>query len=61
MWQQLLIAFGLLLILEGLMPFLAPERWQHLVKTLAEMAPGQIRLAGLVCMLLGLTLVMVFT
>lgn len=61
MWQQLLIAFGLLLILEGLLPFLAPERWQRLVEILAAMDPAQIRLAGLVSMLLGLTLVMVLT
>lgn len=57
MWQQLLVAFGLVLIIEGMLPFLAHRRWQSLVATLAVMDPRHIRLAGLASMLIGLVTV----
>ncbi|MDX1589251.1 MAG: DUF2065 domain-containing protein [Oleiphilaceae bacterium] len=58
MWQQLLVALGLVLIIEGMLPFLAPQRWQALIATLAAMDPRSIRIAGLASMLAGLLIVM---
>jgi len=58
MWQELLVAFGLMLILEGIIPFLYPKRWQRMVESLAQMDARAMRLAGLVSMLIGLGLVM---
>jgi len=57
MWQELLLAFGLMLILEGIMPFLYPRRWQKMVEMLAQMDPSSMRMAGLASMVLGLVII----
>lgn len=57
MWQELLLAFGLMLILEGIMPFLYPRRWQQMVEMLAQMDPSSMRMAGLASMVLGLVII----
>lgn len=56
MWQELLIAFALLLIIEGIIPFLYPRRWQRMVEILSQMEPSTMRKAGLTSMVLGLVL-----
>ena len=54
-----MIAFALLLIIEGIMPFLYPQRWQRMVEVLAQMDPSTMRKAGLASMVLGLVLLYV--
>jgi len=54
--QQLLIALSLMLVLEGIVPFLYPQRWRQLVHRLAETDDRQLRIAGLVSMLAGVAL-----
>ncbi|KEI70008.1 DUF2065 domain-containing protein [Endozoicomonas elysicola] len=54
--QQLLIAFSLMLVLEGVVPFLYPQRWRQLVRQLAEIDDRQLRVAGLISMLVGVAL-----
>ena len=54
--QQLLIAFSLMLVLEGVVPFLYPQRWRQLVSRLAEIDDRQLRIAGMVSMLVGVAL-----
>lgn len=49
-------AFGLLLILEGLMPLLAPARWREVIQQVSRLRDGQIRFFGLGAALLGLLL-----
>jgi hypothetical protein len=53
MWESLAQAFCLMLILEGIMPFLYPSRWRQLVATLALVSDRQMRTLGLVSMLIG--------
>lgn len=53
MWRDFAVAICLLLILEGILPFLYPERWRRLVVTLAQVDNRSMRLVGLMCMLLG--------
>ncbi len=53
MFQDLLTAFALLLIIEGLMPGLAPLVWQKYLREVAKMNPRTIRIAGIVSMLGG--------
>lgn len=53
MWQELGIAFCLLLVLEGILPFLSPRRWREAVVGLAQLEDRQLRLIGLGSMLLG--------
>tara|TARA_R110001583_G_scaffold2415_2_gene17673 strand:+ start:418 stop:612 length:195 start_codon:yes stop_codon:yes gene_type:complete len=57
--RELLIAFCLMLILEGAIPFLYPQRWQNLVQQLAGMDERTLRIIGLVSMLMGTVLLYV--
>jgi uncharacterized protein YjeT (DUF2065 family) len=52
--DTLLLALGLMLILEGLMPMVSPLRWRRLFEQLLQLEDGQIRFFGLFMVLLGL-------
>ncbi|MGV7234915.1 MAG: DUF2065 domain-containing protein [Nitrosomonadaceae bacterium] len=56
MWDTLLIAFALMLVLEGILPFLLPGIWRDTFKKLTETGDNQVRFIGLTSMLLGLLL-----
>ncbi|MDG9671114.1 DUF2065 domain-containing protein [Hahella sp. CR1] len=56
MWRELGIALCLMLVLEGVLPFLYPRRWRNMVVRLAQVDDGTMRLAGLVSMLVGTAL-----
>jgi uncharacterized protein YjeT (DUF2065 family) len=43
-------------VLEGLFPFLAPERWRQTFLQLAQLSAGQIRFFGLAAILFGILL-----
>jgi len=53
MWQEVGIAFSMLLVIEGIIPFLYPQRWKNMVQTLAQIDNQSMRIMGLVSMLLG--------
>ena len=54
------IAFALMLVLEGLMPFVAPAAWRETFRRLIQLSDGQIRFIGLSSMVIGIFLLMVF-
>ena len=56
MTDNLLTAFALMLVIEGLMPFLVPGAWRDTFRRLIEMNDGQLRFVGLSSMLAGLIL-----
>ena len=56
LWRHLLIAFSLMLVLEGIIPFLYPQRWRQMVARLAEVDNRQLRNAGFISMLCGIVL-----
>lgn len=56
MWHTLAVAFALLFIIEGMIPFVSPNRWRRLVVTVAQQSDSSMRAVGLVSMLLGLGL-----
>ncbi|WP_341675452.1 DUF2065 domain-containing protein [Niveibacterium sp. SC-1] len=60
MLDKLLVAFALLLVLEGLLPFVAPSVWRRLFLQIARLAEGQIRFIGLTSILIGLVLLILF-
>ena len=60
MTASLLIALALMLVLEGLLPFLAPGVWRETFRRLVALSDGQIRFVGLTSMLIGFILLMVF-
>jgi uncharacterized protein YjeT (DUF2065 family) len=51
-----LTAFALMLIIEGVLPFLLPTVWRETFRRLTEMSEGQIRFIGLTSMVAGLLL-----
>jgi uncharacterized protein YjeT (DUF2065 family) len=53
-------ALGLMLVVEGLLPFAAPSRWRSAVRRLAECSDAQIRFAGLTAILGGLLILWLF-
>jgi uncharacterized protein YjeT (DUF2065 family) len=54
--QDLLTAFALLLIIEGLMPMIAPMFWQRMMQELAAVNTKNIRVGGIISMLAGASL-----
>ena len=60
MGDNLLLAFALMLVLEGVVPFLAPQAWRETFRRLIAMSDCQIRFIGLTAMIAGLILLMIF-
>jgi uncharacterized protein YjeT (DUF2065 family) len=60
MSKPLLLAFALMLLIEGLLPFLAPRVWRDTFRRITEFSEGQIRFIGLSSIMLGLLLLTVF-
>ena len=60
LWQILGIGFGLALVIEGLMPFLSPDRWRQVVQQIQQLSNGQIRFFGLMSMVVGVILMCAF-
>ena len=58
MGTTLLMAFALMLVIEGLFPFLAPSAWRETFRRLMQLTDGQIRFFGLTAMLAGLLLLL---
>jgi uncharacterized protein YjeT (DUF2065 family) len=56
MWDTLLMAFALMLVLEGIVPFLMPGIWRETFRKLTEAGDNQVRFIGLTSMLTGLLL-----
>jgi len=51
-----LMALALMLILEGVLPFIAPNLWRDTFRKITQMNDGQIRFVGLSSMIVGLLL-----
>jgi uncharacterized protein YjeT (DUF2065 family) len=49
-----------MLVLEGLVPFIAPSAWRETFRRLIEFSDGQVRFVGLTSMLVGIILIMIF-
>ena len=60
MVDLLLGAVALLLVFEGLLPFLSPTTWRDVFSKALRLSDGQIRFLGLSSMLIGLLLLVIF-
>lgn len=56
MWHELAIAVALLLVIEGIFPFINPSGMRRALQVISQMPDQPLRLAGLTSMLLGLAL-----
>lgn len=54
--NALWMAVALMLVFEGLLPFLVPRVWRDTFRRLVDFSDGQLRFIGLSSMLLGLLL-----
>ena len=54
MSESLLAALALVLVVEGIMPLLAPGLWRESFRKLVELTDGQLRFIGLVSIAIGL-------
>ena len=59
MLYYFLAAFALMLVLEGIFPFLSPDKWRYYVQLMASKDNRTLRVTGLLCMLAGVILLTV--
>ncbi len=59
--DSLLIAFALLLIAEGIGPFLIPKNWRRLIIQLSQLSDHQLRRVGGSMVVAGVVMVFMLT
>ena len=59
MWHEIAIAFCLMLVIEGIIPFLAPNRWRRMLMMLDQIDDNTMRWIGLASMLTGTVLLLI--
>lgn len=55
-WSDLLSALALVLVIEGIMPFISPKNWRNTMLQAAQLPDKSLRMIGIVSMLLGVIL-----
>jgi uncharacterized protein YjeT (DUF2065 family) len=53
MWHDVLVVLALVMVIEGLLPFLSPRSWRKMVFSVAQQADRPLRIMGLISMLVG--------
>ena len=59
-WDLLVGAFALMLVVEGLLPFISPSKWRGVFERATRLSDGQIRFIGLSSMVAGLLMLAFF-
>jgi hypothetical protein len=59
LWNSLLAALALMLVIEGL-PFLNPGAWRRVFERATRLSDGQIRFLGLTSMIAGIAMLLLF-
>ncbi len=59
LWELLVPALALMLVFEGVLPFLAPTAWRDAFSRMLRFSDGQLRFMGLFSMLAGLLLLFI--
>jgi uncharacterized protein len=55
-----LAAVALMLVIEGVLPFLSPSSWRRVFERATQLSDGQLRFLGLSSMLAGLVMLLFF-
>jgi hypothetical protein len=58
-WTDLLAALALVLVIEGIIPFINPQSLRRMLETAAQLDDRTLRIAGLASMILGVILLTV--
>ena len=53
MWESILPALALVLVIEGILPFLSPKSWREAMSQAAQLPDNILRILGLVSMMAG--------
>ncbi len=56
MMAEILTAFALFLVIEGMIPFVGPRLYRQIVAQMSELSDNHLRVVGLVTMIAGLGL-----
>ena len=56
MWHDILVAMALMLVIEGILPFLNPTGIRRALIMMAQMDDRQLRFGGLTSMIIGVVL-----
>ena len=59
-WDVALSAVALMLVAEGLLPFVSPASWRRIFERALQMSDGQIRFLGLVSVVAGVAMLLAF-
>lgn len=59
MSSTLLMALGLMLVVEGLLPLVAPQAWRETFKRMIALKDGQLRFVGMISIAAGLLLLFI--
>ena len=55
-WTEILTALALVLIIEGMVPFVGPRKYRQIVAQMAVLSDNHLRTVGLVIMIAGVVL-----
>ena len=55
-WTEILTALALVLIIEGMVPFVGPGKYRQIVSQMAMLSDNHLRTVGLVVMIAGVVL-----
>ena len=58
-WTEILTALALVLIIEGMVPFVGPAKYRQIVAQMAQLSDNHLRTVGLVIMIAGLLLLLI--
>jgi len=61
MWKDLLTAVALMLVIEGLLPFINPAAWRRMFEQALRMNDGQVRFLAMSSMVVGIVLLIFLT
>jgi len=53
MWEHIVPALALVLVIEGILPFLSPRSWREAMAQASQLTDKTLRVMGLVSMLAG--------
>jgi len=56
MWHDLLTAVALMMVIEGILPFLSPHGFKNMLRSLSELEDRPLRWSGLFSMIAGVVL-----
>lgn len=54
MWNDILVAVALVLVFEGIIPFIAPDKFRQALAQLSQLSDQALRIIGLVSMTIGI-------